>query len=111
MNNKPITKTALIEDCTFEALEYLEYIQQTLKDGGKIYDKINTIEYDSKSKNYEIMLEKKIFDFDRVYFKIKDTILQIDKDVEILKYNQDTNIMIISIKNFTFCNKCILTIF
>ena len=99
MNNKPITKTALIEDCTFEALEYLEYIQQTLKDGGKIYDKINTIEYDSKSKNYEIMLEKKIFDFDRVYFKIKDTIPQIDKDVEILKYNQDTNIMIISIKN------------
>jgi superfamily I DNA and/or RNA helicase len=99
MSKKHITKAMLIDKCLTQSNKYLEYVQDKLKDGGKIYDKINAIEYDEKSKSYDVLLEKKIFDFDRVYFRIGEDIqLIIDKDVEVLKYNEEAKTMTISIK-------------
>jgi hypothetical protein len=99
MSHKHITKASLIDKCLTQSNAYLDYVQDKLKDGGKIYDKINAIEYDSISKTYEILLDKKIFDFERVYFRVEEVELIIDKDVEVLRYNEDTKLLVISIKN------------
>jgi len=101
MSHKHITKASLIDKCLTQSNAYLNYIIEKLDDGGKIYDEIEAIEYDKSAKNYSILLEKKIFDFDRVYFELKDKefILDIDKDIFIKDYNEDSKSLIVTIKH------------
>lgn len=94
-------KQKLIDRCIKESSYYLDYLEKHLENGGKIYDYPLDIDYDEGQKSFELLLEKRIIDFDRIHFEVKDLdlTLYLDKDVFVKHYDEENNILKISIKH------------